>query len=282
MNVSLVMATVDRSDDIRRVVRSLAAQTEGAFELIVVDQNTDGRLDAIVCEGRALGLDIVHERFSARNLSAARNHGIKCARYEIIGFPDDDCWYEPSVIELVRTFLMTRRDFGGVVARWYEESPVGGVQTALSLDRLRRFRERDTSSITLFLRRSVLLDIGGFDERFGVSRYFGASEETDLLIRYMSSGEPICYRPDVVVHHAYPSRMTGTLGQLCRRLRSRERGVGAIYAKHNLSRVVIARGILAPILRSCIPPRSMRSILAGCSVSLGRVEGYLRWRMIEP
>jgi glycosyltransferase involved in cell wall biosynthesis len=278
MGISLVMATVDRCDEIRRVVHSLVAQTDGAFELVIVDQNDDSRLEAIVREGRDLGLDVVHERYPVRNLSAARNHGISCARFDVVGFPDDDCWYEPSVIGLVRRFLVEEPNFSGIVARWYEENPVCGERSAVSLDRLRRFRERDTSSITLFLQRSVLEDIGGFDERFGVSRYFGASEETDLLMRYLSIGQRVCYLPEVVVHHAYPSKMLGSVSQVCRRMRSRERGVGAIYAKHKLPHLVIARGFLAPILRSCIPPTGVRSMLAGCSVTVGRIEGYVKWR----
>lgn len=281
MGISLVMATVDRCDEIRRVVDSLAAQTDDAFELVIVDQNDDSRLEAIVREGRDLGLDIVHERFPVRNLSAARNHGIRRARFDVVGFPDDDCWYEPSVIGLVRRFLVEEPGFSGVVARWHEESPDRGERSTVSLDRLRRFRERDTSSITLFLRRAVLEDVGGFDERFGVSRYFGASEETDLLMRYLSRGEHVCFLPEVVVHHAYPSKMMGSVSQVCRRMRSRERGVGAIYAKHKLPRMVIARGFLAPIFRSCIPPTGVRSMLAGFSVTLGRIEGYVKWRAMH-
>ena len=41
---SLVLSTINRTDEVRRFLTTLDSQTYRQFELIVVDQNKDGRL----------------------------------------------------------------------------------------------------------------------------------------------------------------------------------------------------------------------------------------------
>lgn len=278
MTVSLVMATVDRVDEARRLIDSLAVQTDAPFELVVVDQNADRRLDAVVAGARAMGIEVVHDRFAERNLSAARNRGLALARGSVVGFPDDDCWYEPDVVRRVSAFLAAQRDYGGVVVRWHEQDPAGRPAHDLARDDWRRFRAAPASSIALFLRKSVLGALGGFDARFGVSRFFGAGEETDLLLRALEAGHRIRYEPTIVVHHAFGRPASGPVAQACRRTRSRERGTGGLYAKHRLPAHVIARGIVAPLVKPLRTPWSARAILDGACTTLGRIEGLLKWK----
>ena len=44
MAISLILATINCTKEVRRLVQSLLVQTARCFELIVVDQNLDGRL----------------------------------------------------------------------------------------------------------------------------------------------------------------------------------------------------------------------------------------------
>ncbi|MBI4756210.1 MAG: glycosyltransferase family 2 protein [Betaproteobacteria bacterium] len=279
--VSLVMGTVGREDDVRRFILSAAAQTWKDIELIIVDQNSDERLAPFVHEGRELGLDIVHLRHSPPNLSAARNRGIAAATRGVIAFPDDDCWYDPGVIERVTQAFGENGTCAGVVARWHEEDPVGRPAHDFDLSLWRGFKGGTASSITLFLRRDLFESLGGFDERLGVSRWFGAGEETDFVLRALHAGYRFRYCPDALVHHAFSPRPVGRLGEACARARSRERGIGALYAKHRLDSSVIARGFVAPLAKNLMPPRSLRNMAIGAAVSLGRIEGYLRWCRVE-
>ena len=281
MNLSLVMATVHRADVVRRLIDSLVAQSDRSFELIVVDQNADRRLDPIIATARGMGVEVVHDRFVERNLSAARNRGLELARGSVSGFPDDDCWYGPRVVQGVSAFLHAHGEYDGVVARWHEQDPTGRAEHDLSLDDWRRFRAAPASSISLFLRQAALAALGGFDARFGVSRYFGAGEETDLLLRALAAGRRIRYVPTIVVHHAFAGSPSGPLAQACQRTRSRERGVGALYAKHKLPASVVVRGIVAPLVKPLLPPRSMRGIVNGLCTALGRIEGLVKWKSAD-
>ena len=87
---------------------------------------------------------------------------------------------------------------------------------------------------TIFIRRSVFHELGGFDERIGVGSPgpFQAGEVTDLLLRLIYSGRRATYDPRIVVlsddprespAEAFPKKMLGY-----------GRGIGHLYRKHPL------------------------------------------------
>src|SRR5262245_58658857 len=118
MKISLVLATVGRTTEVERFLRSLEQQTCRDMELIVVDQNEDDRLNEIISTLGSLEIDIVHLRLGDRNLSKARNFGIARARHEVVGFPDDDCWYEKDLVEVVLANLNSHANLDAIVGRW--------------------------------------------------------------------------------------------------------------------------------------------------------------------
>ncbi len=274
--LSLVLATVGRCDELDNVLNSLAMQQEQGFEIIVVDQNPDDRLVPILAVPR--GLTIRHLRQARPNLSAARNLGLANACGEWVAFPDDDCWYEADCIAAVRRQILDTPELGGVVARWVEAEP-GGERLSHQLDRAawRAFRGGDASSITLFLRRDPVLAANGFDARIGVGQYYGAGEETDLLLRLLSLDAPIRYLPAARVHHHYSTRAPAVTRRTWRSTRSRARGVGAIYAKHRLRPWVIMRGLLAPMLTPLAGSSPLSGLFHGTAATIGRVQGMIHW-----
>jgi glycosyltransferase involved in cell wall biosynthesis len=282
MGISLVVATVGRTEELRRLLQSLASQTVKDFEVILVDQNDDDRLHDIVTEFLARGLCLRHVEQKERNVSAARNSGLRLATRQFVGFPDDDCWYECDVVERVLLACGQDRGVDGVVGRWIERGlPIAGSRT-LSWRLMREFREVETNSIEIFLRRDLVLAIGGFDEDLGVSGWFGSGEETDLVMRVLRDGGRMVYVPQIEVHHPWVAEMPGTIKQRWARSRSRGRGTGALYAKHRLSPVVVARGLIAPIVKCLLPPYGSRHIVTQLAMVIGRCEGFLRWRFQPP
>ena len=281
VKLSLILATVGRSAEVGRLIRSLMAQTGKNFELLIVDQNNDDRLLPFAEEARRGGLELRHLRLDRPNLSAARNLGIAESTGEVIGFPDDDCWYEADTVANVLQAFSAEPRLEGIVACWVEQmrgkrrNPTTG---SLSLKAWRNFRDGDASSISLFFRRELYDRLGGFDERFGVGRWYGAGEETDLILRALASGARFDYCPAAKVHHLFASAARGPLLHLCLHARQRSRGTGAIYGKHRLPTRVILRGFLAPLYRAISHGGTLS---VGFSVSLGRIEGYLRWQLRE-
>ena len=276
--LSLVLATYGRCDDVGRMLASLALQTDPDFEVIVVDQNPDERLQPHITQGRRQGLRIRHLRLREPNLSAARNVGIDAALGEVIGFPDDDGWYEPDTVASVRLALTDpQRD--GIAGQWVEQQAASGQPVpagTLQATAWQRFKGRHASSITLFLRRRGFERWGNFDPRLGVGRWYGAGEEVDLLMRWLSGGARLDHVPQVHVHHACAPRRGLDLVAQGGALRRRGRGVGALYAKHRMGLWVVLRGLAGQTLRPLLAGRPRAAVLGVCS-AWGSLEGLLRW-----
>lgn len=278
--VSLVLATYGRCDDVARLFDSLARQTDPHFEVLVVDQNADGRLLPIIEKGLVLGLRIRHIKMDRPSLSGARNRGIVEAQGDIVAFPDDDCWYESDTIEALRAAFSASPEINGVVGCWveqYEHTNAADTSTVLTSSAWRKFRGGDASSISLSFQRDLLTRIGGFDERLGVGCWFGAGEEIDLLLRALDTGAMLVRQPQVRVHHAYSLPGGRVWSKQWVAVRSRTRGTGALYVKHHLSIWVVFRGLLAPVIMPLLRGEGLRKVGLGVANSVGKLEGMLCW-----
>jgi GT2 family glycosyltransferase len=227
-----------------------------------------------------LHLDLTHLRMTVPSLSGARNLGISKATGDIIGLTDDDCWYEAQAIESIRAAFLGDKELDGVVAQWVEQAEArssGQAKGRLSLEAWRRFRGGDASSITLFFKRSLFLELGGFDERFGIGQWFGAGEETDFVLRALAANARLVNLPSARVHHHFQTALAPISAGSCRNARKRARGTGAIYAKHHLDLLIVARGFLAPVVRPLVRGRFCAAYL-GLFVAIGRLEGFMRWK----
>ncbi len=277
---SLILATVGRTTELNRLFDSLLVQTFHDFEVIIVDQNQDERLTPIVHRARCLGLAIRHVHHFPPNLALARNTGIAEASGQWLGFPDDDCWYEPHTLERIRLRSHHRDHPQGIISRWVEQDaalPPG----LLSWHRSSRFRDIPVSSITLFFQRNLIDHIGGFDGRLGVGQWFGAGEETDIILRALRAGALVAYQPDSRVHHRVDPPQLAVSNNALKSARLRARGTGAMYAKHRLPIWVIARGLLSPLIKPLCKLTSAdpikHQVIHGYAIARGRLDGWLVW-----
>ena len=224
---SLVVSTLGRVAPMEQLLASLERQTFGDFEVVVVDQNDDDRLDALLTRHRA-SLRLTRIR-SARGLSLGRNAGLAIARGRIVAFPDDDCWYAEDTLERVaKRFADVSLDG---LSTWIGETPgtdgLGrrpwGVQARIGHGNLFRL----PISASLFVRHDALLRDGiAFDERIGAGRRIGAGEETWFVHQLLDRGARIEYDGSIRVHHpVLPDRDPGKawsyglgFGYVCRRL----------------------------------------------------------------
>jgi len=206
MRFSLVLATVGRTEELRRFLASLASQTHRDFELVLVDQNPDDRV-VLIIESYKDQFAILHLR-SAPGLSRARNMGLEHVRADAVSFPDDDCWYPPNLLERVADFFAQKPEWDGITGRTTDEQnkPSAGrwEDTAGPITRFNVWRRGP--SVALFLRRSIVQRVGRFDEGQGVGAGtpWGSAEETDYLLRALNASFRLYYDPAVVVHHPEP------------------------------------------------------------------------------
>lgn len=201
--LSLVVCTLGRTEQLARLLTSLKAQTLRDFEVILVDQNEPGLLDGLVA-AFSDGLRIVHLR-SPRGLSLGRNVGLARCGSPLIGFPDDDCWYGARVLENVHERFSRRGGLDVLMGRTVDatgrESLTRHRTASGPIDRSNVF-ESGTSN-TLFVRRDAAAETGGFDESLGVGAPtpFQSGEETDFVLRCIGRGYEGYHDRDFCVFH---------------------------------------------------------------------------------
>jgi glycosyltransferase involved in cell wall biosynthesis len=273
------MPTFARSKEINRLLDSLENQTSLAFELIIVDQNENRLLEPILQRLSQSNIPYQYVTTNRKGLSIARNIAFPYAKHEIVGFPDDDCWYEDGNIAEIIDVFARHPNIDGLIGRWSEMDLNYDTEFSLDEKRSRRFKLGISgSSICIFMRKESVRKVNGFDERLGVPLWFNAGEETDFIMRCLNNGARIRYAPGVRIHHPVFSPLEGNLRDVLMRCRGRSRGTGALYRKHQLSLFVVFRGFFSPFLRCFIPPYSTKSILANFTTILGRIEGMFFWK----
>ena len=112
-----------RLDDVRRLFVSIRENLAAGLEVIIVDQNEDGLLDALCAEFQPV-FPLRHEKIKAAGASRARNHGLQFATGQIINFPDDDYLSPLHAQFLFLDGILTLRDLGSKNGTWiYLDEP---------------------------------------------------------------------------------------------------------------------------------------------------------------
>jgi glycosyltransferase involved in cell wall biosynthesis len=275
IELSLIVATVGRAQELDRMLASVASQIFRSVELIIVDQNPDDRVKKVV-ERWSPVLRCIHVR-SPRGLSHARNAGLHVASGGIVGFPDDDCWYPDDLLLRVKEWFYQHpsydflccavQDGSGreVASRWPKHS--------LQVDRDSVLRA--CASASLFVRKAALDDIGGFDERMGLGAPtpFQSAEDSDVALRCLESQKKGWFEKQLYVYH--PDKGMG--GSTSSRALDYGMGFGCLLHMHGypahtlLYHVARALGGAAKSLILAEPEKTFFY----WESALGRLSGYL-------
>ena len=249
LRFDLVVATVDRTDDLAALLDDLEAQTHRSFRLVVVDQNDDDRVDRLLASHP--GLTVLHLR-SKRGLSRARNAALPELAADVVGFPDDDCRYPPDLLQRVAGRFAGDAGLGGVSGR-----PAGADgRTAgrwpphpgpITLDDV----WHTANSHTIFLRREVVERVGGFDEALGLGSTtpWSSGEEIDYLVRALRVGARIAYDPSIVITHPVKPVTPRALVELGRRDGG---SVGNVLARNRYPARTVARMLVRPAVGALV------------------------------
>lgn len=222
LSVSILVATLDRPDDLRQCLSRLVAQeTERCVEIIVVDNHpASGLTPPVVAE--FLGVKLVAE--PRRGLAYARNKGFLASRGEIVIATDDDVLAPPGWLEaLVAPF--TRQEVmvvTGNVLPWELETTAqrlfeayGGLgrgdgKREVAGEWFRRCRSAVPTwslgaTANAAFRRSIFNHprIGLMDEALGPGMPSGVGEDTYLFYKVLKAGYTIIYEPAAWVWHKH-------------------------------------------------------------------------------
>ena len=219
MDVSIVICTANRADDLRDTLSSLAAVRPcGATELLVVDNNsTDHTREVVETVTRRYPFPLRYLHETEPGKYAALNSGIRQTTGRIIVATDDDARFEPDWLERAVDGLSRYGCefvggrvlplWGGKKPAWLDEHNAIYMKVIALLDHGPRVREFGCGiswplGVNVAYRREVFDRVGLFDNRLG--RKAGtlrnqAQREWHLRARVQDARG--FYLPDMVVHH---------------------------------------------------------------------------------
>ena len=166
--VSVIMPLYNAVDLVRATIGTVMAQTWKDWELVVIDDgSTDGSGEvARSCDGR-----IRYYRFQNGGVAKARNRGMALARGQYLALLDHDDLWAPTKLERQVDVLQRRPEVGlvttGIAHLERDGTPKVNAPTGPSSRFYQLFvKGFGPTPSTVMIRRSVIEQAGGFDERF--------------------------------------------------------------------------------------------------------------------
>lgn len=203
MFFSVIIPVYNRIDEVDELLRSLLAQSERNFEVIIVEDGSTQPCGAAVEDARSRGLDVRYFFKENEGRSIARNYGMERARGDYFVFFDSDCVIPPDYFRKLAQELSDKPldCFGGPDAA---HSSFTDTQKAINYSMtsllttggirggkisLEKFVPR---TFNMGFSRQVYESVGGFREMF--------SEDIDMSTRIRRAGFSIGLLQNPVWH----------------------------------------------------------------------------------
>lgn len=224
LSFSIIINTYNRIGTLPKTLESLQfLRYDGDFEVIVVNgPSTDGTTEYLKKWESFIKIGNCDET----NLSKSRNIGIALAQGDIVAFIDDDAIPDADwLTDLAKAYESP--DVGGAGGRVFDRSGYKFQAEYITVDRLGKAEFSTTHSEDLSypyawkfphsigtnasFRRSVLLEIGGFDEEYD---YY--LDETDVCVRVIDAGYKIAQLKGAYIFHKYAESHIRDKKNICR------------------------------------------------------------------
>jgi glycosyltransferase involved in cell wall biosynthesis len=202
MKVSLILATLGRDLELADFLKSLMNQTYKNFELIIIDQNRDGKIDAIV-ELFKDCFDMKHVKVDFTGNARARDYGIGFVQGRVVAFPDDDCAYDKDVLKKVVAEFKRRPNLSILVVGSYDFSS-SRFSIGVNNHKARyfsRFQMLGVEFTQFFDRKRIDGKQFHLDHDFGIGSKYSGGEGFELLYRLLRSGSTAFYTPEIKIYH---------------------------------------------------------------------------------
>lgn len=221
IELSIIIATYNRAENLRRTLRSLTVQTldNSLFEVVVVNNNSSDHTPK-VCEEFALenpGINFRMITETRQGLSHARNAGLENSTGKYIAIIDDDEEVNADFAKSWHGFFEQFPDAaaaGGQMIPLYEYTPPGWLTkytegpiagTFMLGDKVLLLKRRYPIGGNMGIRRSAIEKYGMFNPELGrTGKSLLGGEEKDLIKRMRDGGEKIYYNPGAVIYHIIP------------------------------------------------------------------------------
>ena len=215
LTATVAICTRERPDDLDRALRGVMQLAHADHDVLVVDNapRTD-RTERLV--RRYPRVRYVCE--PSRGLDTARNRALREATGDVVAFCDDDAVPEPEWLEnLMQNFADPRVQCVTGLTLPLELETAAQEQFELVSPFGRGFRRRvfdgqhDNpvevgrvgAGANMAIRRAMVAQIGGFDERLDAGMPTRSGGDHEMFIRILAAGQRIVYEPRAVSWHRH-------------------------------------------------------------------------------
>ena len=267
VDVSVIICTRNRSNDLQRCLHSLFQQTCLPAEIIVVDNAPSD--DSTHCVVKRFQ-EVIYHKEPRPGLSIARNAGLRIATSPVIAFTDDDVMLHPLWLYYVMESFTT-----------FHAGAMTGLVLASSLDtESQQLFEKQWSfnngycdklfdsdyfnknlvtgprvwdigaGANMAFHRLALDAAGYFDERLGAGAA-GCSEDSEMWYRILAKGLAIHYNPRAVVFHEHRTALSALYRQLFSYMRGHV--AAALIQQKQIKEAGYRKYLYRKITRSYLP-----------------------------
>jgi len=272
--VCAAICTHNRTNQLRRALRSLREQTREPAEILVVDNAPGSPASMNLVRDEFPGVRYVME--PVPGLDFARNRALRETSREIVAFIDDDVVAGPGWAAAIQAVFsesgrivvctgkveaLSLETEGQRLFEAYGGFARGNERIRLPADRKRRLHGMPVpliawsisigSGCCLAVRRRAILDLGGFDEALDMGPPLPGGGDLDILWRVLDAGYEIVYDPSVQARHEHRREVEASVNQII---------------DHH-------RSLIAMLAKAAVSP---------CSTGRTGVLAFLAWRLVKP
>jgi glycosyltransferase involved in cell wall biosynthesis len=224
-HVTVVVATRDRPEDLRRCVDSVLASNYPSFDVLVVD-NAPASIatQRVVADTYGAGQPVQYVREATPGLACAHNRALLETTGPIVAFTDDDVLVDPDWIANLVAGFGVAPDVACVTGMIFPleiETPAQDlVERSIGFNKgfeQRLFRlggphddllfpyaaGRFGSGANMAFRTDVLSALGGFDPALGTGTKARGGDDLAAFFDVVASGHALVYEPAAVIFHAH-------------------------------------------------------------------------------
>jgi cellulose synthase/poly-beta-1,6-N-acetylglucosamine synthase-like glycosyltransferase len=258
---SVIVPAYNSGKTIAQCLRALAHQSLSAseYEVILVDDGSNDNTAELV-----RGFSVRYLRQMNHGPAAARNHGAREARGELVLFTDSDCvpdrdWIaemvkpfsDPEVVAVKGAYRTNQRSLFARFAQVEFEERFELLKRAPSIDMV------DTYSAAY--RKTVFDGVGGFDESFPAAN----NEDTELSYKLSRMGRKMIFNPDALVYHLnHPDSL---------------RRYARLKFWRGYWRMVVYRRYPDKMMKDTYTPQTLKFQILFLFILLGLLPGMLLW-----
>lgn len=207
---SIIIPTKDRPEILSACLASLEKleNTSGSFEVIIVDDGSDKKLDEITEQFASAFPIQLYRQTQPQGPAAARNKGAENAQGKYLIFLDDDCSVDPHWLHAYDNGFATLKK-NSLVGQTKNPDPsvIGARVWCLVVAFLYDYWQDQSGNLKIAIsnnfavERAAFADIGGFGPTFKVA----ASEDRNISWKLNEAGYEIAFCPGAVVWHSQPN-----------------------------------------------------------------------------